>query len=85
MQVEDGGISFAASTAAFYFIQSYDRLDGLELNNTKFYSLKPAGLEIGHLPQLILKITPTLADILSPWSQEKEVQIIPSLELRVIF
>ena len=36
-KVEDGGISFAASAA---FIQSYDRLDGLELNNTKFYSLK---------------------------------------------
>ena len=54
-KVEDGGISFAASTAAFYFIQSYDRLDGLELNNTKFYSLKPAGLEIGHFTAIDLK------------------------------
>jgi hypothetical protein len=56
-KIEDGGISFAASTAAFYFIQSYDRLDGLELNNTKFYSLKPAGLEIGHFAAIDLKNT----------------------------
>ena len=46
--VEDGGISFAASTGAFYFVQSYDRLDGLELNNTETFSFKPAGQEIGH-------------------------------------
>lgn len=56
-KVEDGGISFTASTAAFYYIQSYDRLDGLELNNTKFYSLKPAGLEIGHFTAVDLKDT----------------------------
>jgi hypothetical protein len=46
--VEDGGISFASSTGAFYFIQSYDRLDGLELNNTEFFSFMPAGQEVGH-------------------------------------
>ena len=45
--VEDGGISFASSTAAFYYIQSYDYLDGIDLNNTITMGLQPAGLEIG--------------------------------------
>lgn len=46
-QVEDGGISFASSGNAFYFVQSYDRLDGLELNNTQTFALKPAGESVG--------------------------------------
>ena len=46
-RVEDGGISFSASGSVFYFIQSYDRLDGLELNNTRVRASKPAGEFVG--------------------------------------
>ena len=45
--VEDGGISFSSSGSVFYFIQSYDRLDGLELNNTRVRASKPAGEFVG--------------------------------------
>ena len=51
-KVEDGGISFSSSPDVFYFIQSYDRLDGLELNNTQFYSLKASGLDVGHFTEV---------------------------------
>ena len=46
-QVADGGISFASSTAAFYYVQSYDRLDDIDLNNTTTMGLQPAGKYIG--------------------------------------
>ncbi|MBN0989991.1 hypothetical protein, partial [Amphritea pacifica] len=45
--VEDGGVSFASSDSTFYYIQAYDRLDGIELKNTTTLGLQPAGLEIG--------------------------------------
>ena len=45
--VEDGGISFASSKTAFYFVQSYDRLDGLELNGTTVYAYSAAGQRVG--------------------------------------
>ena len=46
-QVADGGISFASSTAAFYYVQSYDRLDDIDLNNTTTMGLQPSGKYIG--------------------------------------
>jgi hypothetical protein len=45
--VSDGGISFAASTSAFYYIQSYDRLDDIDLNNSTTMGLQPSGKYIG--------------------------------------
>ena len=46
-QVADGGISFASSTAAFYYVQSYDRLDDIDLNKTTTMGLQPSGKYIG--------------------------------------
>ena len=45
-RVEDGDILFRIRIG-IYFIQSYDRLDGLELNNTRVRASKPAGEFVG--------------------------------------
>ena len=50
--VVDGGISFTPSTNAFYYTQAYDRLEGIEINNTKTMGMQDSGLEIGSFSAL---------------------------------
>ena len=50
--VEDGGISFATSTNAFYYIQAYDYLEGIEINNTRTLGIQDAGLAVGSFSAL---------------------------------
>jgi len=45
--VVDGGISFSSSSSAFYYIQSYDRLEDIDLNNSNTMGLQEIGQYVG--------------------------------------